>query len=285
MSFFDTVDDLGIVESHIKKLETLEESESKELLKRYREIRQELRDRLDRLPPDSFTAQQLRIVLLQMEMATASMGSSMKDRIRPILLKMTGRGLDDLVSEIQAFSEKFTGAGVPINVNRSLVAEDASNFLVNRFETSIDAYSADVRKLLTMQISQAALEQVPLPSLVGRLSRFLIGEEWKLLRIARTELHHVYGLGKLKGMEAIAETTLPDLQKTLIHPMDSRTADDSKQLANLNPVVDIDKPFRFTYTRRLKNGEVRKDERVFMVPPDRPNDRSVLVPYRKIWER
>ena len=72
----------------------------------------------------------------------------------------------------------------------------------------------------------------------------------------------------------------PDMMKRLFHHMDKRTADDSKQLAELDPAVPLNKPFVFKYKRGLKT-EVRR----FMVPPDRPNDRATLIPFRKQWEK
>ena len=93
--------------------------------------------------------------------------------------------------------------------------------------------------------------------------------------IARTELHNAYNLGKMRGMEE-TEEDIPDLQKALFHPMDSRTGKDSKYAASKDLVADLDKPFRYKW-----NGEWRE----FMNPPDRPNDRSILIPYRKSWEK
>jgi hypothetical protein len=76
------------------------------------------------------------------------------------------------------------------------------------------------------------------------------------------------------GMGIVKDKYIPGLKKALIHPMDARTADDSKMLSKINPIVDINEPFRYTYG---------KHERVFMYPPDRPNDRAILVPYKKEW--
>jgi hypothetical protein len=112
-------------------------------------------------------------------------------------------------------------------------------------------------------------------NMVAGIGRFFAGEEWKLFRIARTELHGVYNLGKMNGMKETRTAYLPDLMKALIHPMDSRTGADSKYLAEIDPIVPIDQPFRYRW-----QGQVR----VFMAPPDRPNDRAILVPYRQAWE-
>ena len=82
-------------------------------------------------------------------------------------------------------------------------------------------------------------------------------------------------MSKNDGMVEIKKELIPDLKKSLFHPMDNRTAKDSKLAAHLNLVVDIDKPFKYTF-----NGK----ERVFFNPPDRPNDRAIITAYRKAWD-
>ena len=53
------------------------------------------------------------------------------------------------------------------------------------------------------------------------------------------------------------EQHFPDLMKRLYHPMDNRTAKDSKQLAKLDPAIPLDKPFVFVYKYRRKDGTVK----------------------------
>lgn len=57
--------------------------------------------------------------------------------------------------------------------------------------------------------------------------------------------------------------------------MDARTGQDSVALAKRNPIIDIDKPFVQKFG---------KQEYVFMYPPNRPNDRAILVPYRASYD-
>lgn len=274
MAFFEDVDSLGIIEEHIQGLQKLEDKEAKTLLKTYGKIRGQLRDRLDTLSGDTFSAQRLRGVLAQIEGALAAMSGGLKDDLRGASVTAAEEGVNDLVEEIETFDDHFAGAVSPINLNALAVATDTSNFLFNQFDASIDAYSEGVRAQLAQAITQAAIEEISLAELTRRLNRFLIGEQWKLERIARTELHNIYNVGKINGMKEISKSSIPDLKKTLIHPMDKRTGADSKALARKNPIVAIDEPFRFTWKGK---------ERVFMAPPDRPNDRAILVPYRSEW--
>lgn len=274
MGFFSDVDELGIVERHIQGVLKLEESSSKLMLKRYKEIRQELRDRLEFTRANTFTAQQLRGVLAQVEGAISAMNSSLKGEMADASKEAALQGVEDLLSEIKRFSSNFEGAVVPININAITVAEDASNFLLNQHDASLDAYGQDLISQLTNSLTNAALQELPYSQVVSRLGQFFLGEEWKLHRIARTELHNIYNIGKLRGMEETKETAIPDLKKTLMHPMDARTGDDSKYAARLHLIANIDEPFRYKW-----DGKVRE----FMAPPDRPNDRSILVPYREEW--
>jgi hypothetical protein len=274
--FFENVDSLGIVENHIQEVLKLEERQARQLLTRYKEVRQELRDRLDYIPEGTFTSQRLRGVLVQVEAAIAAMSSSLKTGMNDLAKESALKGVDHQLAEIRKFDKEFLGAVTPIDVNRVLVMEETNNFLLNKYESSIDAYGQDLISQITSTLSTQALMEAPLSTVVRNLGRFFQGEEWKLHRIARTEFHGVYNIAKMKSMSGVRDDYLPDLQKTLIHPMDARTGDDSKLLARKNPIVGVDEPFKYTY-----KGKVR----VFMAPPDRPNDRAILVPYRQVWEK
>lgn len=272
--FFDTVDGMGIVENHIQQVQKLEEVQAKSLLSTYRSIRQDLRDRLDTIRADTFTAQQLRGVLAQVDAAIYAMNESLKGNIGKGAEKAALSGVKDLLTEIKAFDGKFTGAVTPINLNAVAVAQDTKNFLINKYQVSLDSYAEDIRSRITQSITNAAIEEISMYELTSRMGQFFLGEEWKLNQIARTELHGIYSLGKQNGMIETRDNFLPDLKKTLIHPMDKRTGPDSKFVAQKNLIVDIDKPFEYKWAGK---------KRTYMTPPDRPNDRSILVPYREAW--
>ena len=274
MSFFTDPEVEEIAQNHIEAVNKIEESEAKRMLKRYREVRQELNDRLALLPDGSFTAQQLRGTLLQVELAIESMTKSLKEGFSGSAMTLGEAGVDDLVVELNRWNRDFAGAVVPINVNAVAVATDVSNFLFAQHESQIDLYGSSTYSTLAAGITNAMIQQLTLSEVVKKIGQYLIGEEWKLLRLARTELHNVYNLGKMRGMTEVQKTAMPDLMKTLMHPIDKRTGDDSKLAARLRLVVPIDEPFVYKW-----NGETRE----FMAPPDRPNDRAILVPYSTSW--
>ena len=272
--YFEDVGSLAIVESHIEQVQKLEETQSKAMLKRYKEIRLELNDRLLSSKSNSFTQQQLRGTLVQVDSAIDAMNRSLKGEIGTQAKKASLLGVNHLLKEISAFEKEFGGTITPINLNAGLIANDASKFKINTAQSSLDAYSEDLRSSITTELSNAALIGMDYSKVSQNLGQFFKGEEWKLERIARTEMHGIYNLGKQKGMEEVQDEYIDDLKKALIHPMDNRTGKDSKYAASKEMVVDIDKPFSYTWGGKL---------RVFMVPPDRPNDRAIMVPYRPSW--
>ena len=278
MSFFqdETVQDL--VQGNIERLETLEEKQAQKLLLSLREVRTQLMDRLATIPEGTFTEQQLNVTLIQVQTAIQAINKRLKDEMFDAADLFGERGVSDLAKEINRLNKKFIGSVTPLNLDAIALSLDTKNFLINKHEASIDAYSADLRAQITSQITQSMIArdstQRTVSRLVGDVGKFFMGEEWKLTRIVRTEMAGMYNFAKMNGMAELQEERLPDLMKTMMHPMDKRTGKDSKALAQENPIIPIDEPFKFKW-----NGKTR----VFYSPPDRPNDRSVLVPYRRAW--
>lgn len=274
-NFYDEVDSTGIVEDHIRSVLSLEDEQAKTIMRSYQEVRRELRDRLDRVRGNSFTAQHLRGVLAQVQGAIEAMNERLAGATKDGALESARQGIDDLVDEIKTFNDKFSGAVTPINLNAAVLAKDTANFLVTKYQTNLDAYGNDLMTQISNGLFSASLGEASYSEVVGRIGNFFMDEEWKLHRIVRTELHNIYNIGKINGMTSlIDDDVIPDLMKTLMHPMDARTGDDSLYAARLHLVANVNEPFAYVWKGK---------RREFMAPPDRPNDRAILVPYREEW--
>jgi hypothetical protein len=276
-SFFETADSTGVVEEHIQEVLRLEKEQSETILKDYGEVRRRLVERLSLVPAGSFTAQHLRGVLAQVQGAIEAMNSKLQGEMISGAQEAAMSGIDDLLSELKVFDEKFTGAVTPINLNSALLAHDTSQFLVTKYKTNLDAYGNDLMTQIANGLFSATIGETSYDQVVGRISKFFTAEEWKLRRIVRTELHNIYNVGKINGMKQLRDNDdIPDLMKTLMHPLDQRTGKDSRYAAQLGLVEKIEDPFKYEWAGEL---------RVFMAPPDRPNDRAILVPFNPEWGR
>jgi len=269
-----------LIEGNIAQVEALEEKQARKLLKSFRAVRQQLQDRLLTIPEGTFTEQQMNVTMIQVDAAIQAINKRLKGDMATSSGILSKRGIEDLAREITRFSKKFEGSIQPLNINMIAIAQDSKNFLINKHEASIDAYSAALRSQIAQNITNAMImrdtTQRTVSGLVSDVGRFFVGEEWKLQRIVRTEMHGMYNFSKLNGLAKVQAGTLPDLKKTLYHPMDSRTGADSKELNKDNPIIPIDEPFVQTW---------KGTKWVFQFPPNRPNDRAILVPYRVAWAK
>lgn len=286
-----------ILQNQIEDLSKAEEEDAQKMLSRYREVRRKLIARLSQSDPERYTAQKLRQTLAQVDDAIRVMSSNLKEDWSEYRTIYAGKSLDDLVGEIELFSDYFKGAEIPINTRAVEKSIEPDNLLLNRFQASIDTYSESVRGGMKEALTESIIMQDSLGEFVSKMkenkfryskvvkgvSQFLVAEEWRLLRIARTELHHVYNTAKIDRMKSVRDLYAPDLYKAMIHPMDERTAEDSKQLAAINPVIPIEDNFIFNFKRTTAKGNVVTVRREFAAPPDRPNDRAILIPIRKQW--
>lgn len=277
MQFFETDEVQSIAEQHQSQILRLEENESVRILKLYKSIRQDLRDRLDVVGKGTFSEQQMRGALLQIEGGIAAMQDRLMGGMSDGADSAAMMGIEHLEKELNKWNKHFTGAVVPINVNAAAVATETKNFLINRYQVSMDNYSSSLRSKMTQLLTESAIQQMNYSDVIANVGRAFLGEEWKLHQIVRTELHNVYGLGKLNGMIDLWDEgngTIPDLRKTLYHRIDSRTGNDTKRLIQNNPVVKVDEPFvEYSTGKKL----------TYMAPPNRPNDRAIVIPYREAW--
>lgn len=89
---------------------------------------------------------------------------------------------------------------------------------------------------------------------INELTRIIRTESWRYVNEARLEEF------RKKGYK----------YKTTYPVKDNRTGDDSLFYYDEHQVKPLNEPFNYVW-----NGK----ERVFMTPPDRPNDRNILIPY------
>lgn len=278
MSFFEDLTVQEVIQKNIEKVEELEEKEQKRILKVFRKVRLELLDRLLTIQPGTFTAEKLQLVLAQVQSAILAIKRDLKFSMSESSEKLAVKGTEDLLKEVTKLSKHFEGSIQPLPLDTILLASQAQTFLLNKHEASLDAYGEGLRAQITSHITQSMVlrdsTRQTVSAITADVGRFFQGEEWRLNRIVRTELHNIYNFAKLNTLKETKDNFIPDLKKSLMHPIDSRTGNDSKALADLNPIVDIDEPFSFTW---------KGQKREFLFPPDRPNDRAILVPYREEW--
>lgn len=275
MPFFADIDTMDIFENHTSKLEGLEMSQARKILKQYKMAREKLKAQLLMAPDNSFTEAKLKNALFQIEAGIKELQWQVNPTFQTGWEYLTNQGAEDSAKEINAMEKKFNGVKSLLPVDEIIESVDPDNLLFNNFQSSMESYSASLRNKFQQSLTQALLQNQTWSQAVFGMEQVFAQEEWVLARIVRTELHNIYNISKSNGFLQIRQDYLPDLQKTLYHPMDSRTGGDSMEAAAQKLIVNVDEPFEYTYKGKLRR---------FMAPPDRPNDRAILIPYRPSYE-
>lgn len=159
---------------------------------------------------------------------------------------------------------------------RPLALEGASHLLqttlLSRYQTSVARYGQQVIASIQRELAVGTLINRTFDEMAGRLQREqpLLSRRYFAERIVRTECMNAYNAGHLDEINAQRAGAFPDLEKKLIETFDKRTGQDSFKA----------------------HGQIRKPNEMFidgngrqyLHPPGRPNDRGVVVPWRREWD-
>jgi len=252
------------------------------LKRMYADARSELLDRLRAIGKlsESVEARSLRAMIAQVDAVTAKLGGRLKDHLSNVSSTAVEMGATHGTEEFRALEEHFTGTTPVLRVDtpaifRGLVKEVDSS-LLRRHSIQAGTWTANAVLNMEKRLGVSSMTGKHLEHVVDDLVSELDTERWKAERIVRTEMSYAHGASKQRTMQETAAEFGP-LMKRLIETFDDRTGDDSFLLHG--QTVPVDKPF--TWKKKRKGGWVLVE---FMHPPNRPNDRAVVIPWNPEWD-
>ena len=229
---------------------------------------------LNKFGRDTFTWKQKNQTYHLITHALIAINQQNIETLKEDSLRYNELGLELANKEVRDLS-KQVGISIP-NIKRDKVALDHNQFLLNNMETSITNYSAELRGQVSRFITDAVIQRKSGYETVSRAGKYINIKLWKIRRIIRTEMSKILNETKLMTYQEFNKDNFRGrLMKRMYHPMDNRTADDSKQWAKADPAVPLEEKFKL----KLKNGDIQEG----LVPPLRPNDRAVLMPFHPRW--
>lgn len=275
-----------ILQAQRKQLAGLVEVRGIGRLKRlYAESRAELADRLRSMEKAGrgqvFGAHHLRIMLIQAHEAIAQLEDRMGDQLEDTGRLVAAAAPHQLVKAVKDLEHHFTGHTPVVQAESAAVFQrlhrDTEPSLLDRFRKSKRLYGAPVVAAIRDQLSKSLLQGQSVDEAVDRVagtSGVFEAQRWRAERIVRTELAFASNFVAHKGMQVLAQTGGPT-HKKLIETWDDRTGDDSKILDG--QIRRTDEPFVY------KPPAGKKGYPPFMMPPGRPNDRAVVIPWSLDW--
>lgn len=274
-----------LIEAHVAQLNRhIERNGVRGVDALYRQARDEIASRLSRAakstsPSDAAT---LRAMIDQVDRVLIELGAEMERE-----LKSQGRRAQEIAAK-QSIDEyrklegyyKGTTPIVDLDVPAVLsgLVDSVEPSMLRRYRMQTQTWTIGAIQQTEKFLAQQAMIGRPLFETVSMLSDQLETERWKAERIARTELAYAAGVQKQQTMETTKQSLgIPQLQKKWIETFDDRTGDDSFLMHG--QTVAVDQPF--TYKHRKKGSWVVTK---IMGSPNRPNDRSTVIPWDPEWE-
>lgn len=256
------------------------------LRKLYAEAQAEVQRKLDALVRrgrgDTFTAHHYRMVLGQVHDGVAMIQRAMDEHLGRESRTAGLLAHRHLVKEIKTGSQAFSGHTPVLRAEQAGVAEGLYDqhrpSLLRRYQSSVRLYSAPTVRAVEHQMALSLTSGETVREATDRVQDAIGDERWRAERIVRTEMAYSYGVVKQASMEAVA-VEVPRMQKRLVATWDDRIGDDSKQLDG--QTVDVSQPFVWQ-VKDAKGAPTGRTVR-YMQPPNRPNDREVVIPWRPEW--
>jgi hypothetical protein len=238
---------------------------------------------------ETMSALQMRQLLAQVREAQSRIAKSVANGFNPIIRDTQADGVRQAARTINALEEKFTGATV------RLPLEEAATFqgilgkrapsLIRANERSFARYGTAVTRKVEEELAVSlAIGETPLEA-IDRVRAVADNQWWQAERIVRTEGAYAFNAAHADSIEE-AQGALPDLMNRWSEhvddqtgaALDDRVAEDSLVLHG--QVVAVGANFVMPPDPRVSP---KLWNQTYAQPPNRPNDRSVLLPWRPRW--
>jgi hypothetical protein len=244
---------------------------------------------------ETFTAHQQRIVLAQLKVGQRELAGRLAGELSDVTREAQTDAIRGLSRSISKLERHFTGAEVSLPIDeawrlRELVGRRRP-MLDDMHQRSMARWGARLFSDVHEATSMALAQDLTTEEAIRIIPEAAAAEWWQGERIVRTETAWAYNLGHADGIDEATEV-LPDLMKRWTEhvddstgqPLDDRVAPDS--LAMHGQVTEADGEFGFpSDAEGMTEKEIsRMQERgPWVAPPNRPNDRASLQPWRPGW--
>lgn len=271
-----------------------EKSKSRNRLRAlYLEVQHDLERKLSKLSrggkSGSFTAFQYRSFLAQIKRAQIEMAVMMSGEMSKASRKAQRRALNRLIGSIRQMEGKYGGGGVvsiPIEeASRmaGIIDEDRSS-LMKMHRQSFARYGADMVERMQLAMSKGLMMGDSAHAIIDRIAETADIQWYQAERIVRTEQAYAYNAAQKTAMVELTDD-MPDLMIRWVehvddsgNPLDDRVADDSIAMHG-----QVTKPGGLFRMPNAPGVSAKMVGRTWSHPPNRPNDRATIQPWRPGW--
>jgi hypothetical protein len=237
----------------------------------------------------SFTRRQMELTLREIRFVLRSLVDRLGGYI-PARAEVAARDASDGVARyLKAAEKQFTGIVQPLALDEAAMSDaavvGANASVVRRLMVEhpdgkgggiLQRYGFSVAEKFEREMQSALVTRKPWDEVRAsfvKASPFLQGApKYWAERLTRTETFAAYNKGGQEAMKR-AHEELGDMVRILVATFDNRTGADSWNVHG--EVRGMNEPFEYV--------NWKGDHAHFMTPPNRPNDREVVVAHRMSW--
>lgn len=287
-------------ESHRRLERLITQAASPRLKRMYEDAEEELVRKLRRLAGgETMTYLQVRQMQELVRRGQAAIAKKLTGALGKESEAVQAASLHGLMADLTRLEREFTGVSVPLpvaeaSVFRGIVAGRRTS-LMQAHASSMRRYGATLVQKMEHSLSQSLMTGDTPREAVERLSGVADAEWWRAERVVRTELSWASNQVVVDGLRAERAGGLDDLMArwsehvddSSLAPLDDRVAVDSIAMHG-----QVARPGDgFTMPPSAPQADSKGQDQVpaalvgdsWLHPPNRPNDRAVLQPWRPHW--
>jgi hypothetical protein len=260
----------------------------------YQDMLESVTKKLGATSSNSFTATQLRGMLAQLKLGLAGVLRGMSTKVGDAAFRVGLASARSMLEDVARLEKHFTGVLVPLPVleaaRLSGLVKNSTSSLMRIHETSMAAYGTHLVGTFEKQLAASLAAGESSTEAIDRIQRAGDLEWYRAERIVRTELSFASSASARAAMDEQADELDGDLWTRWSEhvsdtgtPLDDRVGVDSEAMhGQVAPPGG-----QFTQPPRAPSGEEVGDSlalKTWSHPPNRPNDRAVLTPWRSHWD-
>lgn len=264
------------IDASRERVERLSARGKRQLVRQLVALEDELRARLEQLQRtgrgETWTAADTEATLVQVRELLGRQGEAFRGLLEANAATARRLGVENTVGVLRHFEGKTAGAIRPLALD---VALAAGSPLLARHEASVARWGQRTVGRIASELQKGLLAGETFNEMKDRLTGArgrqgaLVASAGDAARIIRTESMHAYAQGSQEEIVAQKSRRWPDLLRRLIETFDARTAADSRVAHG--EVRDVNEPFT-------------DGKHTYLTPPGRPNDRAIIIPWRRAWD-
>lgn len=247
---------------------------------------------------DTFSAFQRRALLAQVRAGQITLARRLAGELGDVSEEAQTEALQGLSRDLNRLEREFTGATVPLAIDEASrfagIVDKRRTSLLKMHATSMARYGANTVGKVEEQLALSMVQSENTGEAIDRVEETIDGQWWQAERIVRTETAWAYNATHYDGIRDAARE-LGDLRMrwteyvndTTYAPLDDRVGVDSIAMHGQVAAVGSE----FVMPPRAPHADADGNTAVpqslvgmrWAFPPNRPNDRSVILPWRPHW--